>query len=418
MQAQVKTRNGKNLKVKALVDSGCTHTGINEQLVKDKRIQTKKIDFSFEVFNTDGTKNGEVTKVAPLEVEINGHKETLEAAVMDLDGMDMFLGYDWLVKHNPEVNWKNGTIKFTRCPGNCTMMYKDIWFNSRWTKEIATDKTEQDNGEIGKEPDTMNPEDLPEYIWPFTHLFNKKKFEKLPEQREWDHEINLTEEAPRELNAKAYAMTIKEEEALNQWLDEQLKAGLIVESKSRYAAPCFYIPKKDRSLQLVQDYRKLNQITIKDKTPLPLIGEVINKLKEAKYFNKLDLIWGYNNVRIKEGDEWKAAFLTNKGLFEPQVMYFRLCNSPGTFQRMMNSIFRELLHEGVLANYMDDFVILARTKEELEEWTIRFLKIAERHNLCFKRSKYDFNMEEIPILGVIVGKGQIKMEQEKIKAVK
>ena len=192
------------------------------------------------------------------------------------------------------------------------------------------------------------------------------------------------EEAPRELNAKAYAMTLKEEEALNQWLDKQLKAGLIVESKSRYVAPCFYIPKKDSSLRLVQDYRKLNQVTIKDKTPLPLIGEVIDKLKEAKYFNKLDLIWGYNNVQIKEGDEWKAAFLTNKGLFEPQVMYFGLCNSPETFQRMMNSIFRELLHEGVLANYMDDFVIPARTIEELEEKTIWFLKIAEKHNLCFK----------------------------------
>ena len=85
---------------------------------------------------------------------------------------------------------------------------------------------------------------------------------------------------------------------------------------------------------------------------------------------------------------------------------------------MMNSIFRELLHEGVLANYMDDFVIPARTREELEERMIRFLKIAEKHNLCFKRSKYDFNMEEIPILGVVVGKGQVKMEQEKIKAVK
>ena len=213
-------------------------------------------------------------------------------------------------------------------------------------------------------------------------------------------------------------MTIKEEEALNQWLDKQLKAGLIVESKSRYVVPCFYIPKKDSSLRLVQDYRKLNQVTIKDKTPLLLIGEVIDKLKEAKYFNKLDLIWRYNNVQIKEGDEWKAAFLTNKGLFEPQVMYFRLCNSSGTFQRMMNSIFWELLHKGVLANYMDDFVISARTIEELEEQTIWFLKIAEKHNLCFKRSKCDFNMEEIPILGVIVGKGQIKMEQEKIKVVK
>jgi len=137
-------------------------------------------------------------------------------------------------------------------------------------------------------------------------------------------------EAPRELNTKAYTITLKKE-ALNQWLDEQLKARLIVESKSQYAALCFYIPKKDSSLQLVQDYRKLNQITIKNKTPLPLIGEVIDKLKEAKFFNKLDLIWGYNNVQIKEGDEWKAIFLMNKGLFEPQVMYFRLYNSLETF---------------------------------------------------------------------------------------
>ena len=185
--------------------------------------------------------------------------------------------------------------------------------------------------EMGKKLDPTNPEDLPDYIWPFTYLFNKKKFKKLPERWEWDHEINLTEEASRELNAKAYMMTIKEKEVLNQWLDEQLKAGLIKESKLRYVVSCFYIPKKNGSLQLVQDYWKLNQITIKDKTPLPLIGEVIDKLKEARYFNKLDLIWKYNNFQIKEEDKWKVAFLMNKGLFKPQVMYFRLCNSPGTF---------------------------------------------------------------------------------------
>jgi len=122
------------------------------------------------------------------------------------------------------------------------------------------------------------------------HLFNKKKFEKLLERHKLDHEINLMKEAPKELNAKVYAMTLKKEEALNQWLDEQLKASLIVESKSRYVAPYFYILKKDGLLQLVQDYRKLNQVMIKDKTPLSLIGEVIDKLKEAKYFNRLDLI--------------------------------------------------------------------------------------------------------------------------------
>ena len=120
---------------------------------------------------------------------------------------------------------------------------------------MEKDKKQQ---EIGKEPDLMNLEDLPDYIRPFTYLFNKKKFEKLPDRREWDYEINLTENASKELNAKAYAMTIKEDKALNQWLDEQLKTGLIKKSKSRYATPCFYIPKKDKSLQLVQDYRKLN----------------------------------------------------------------------------------------------------------------------------------------------------------------
>jgi len=147
------------------------------------------------------------------------------------------------------------------------------------------------------------------------------------------------------------------------------------------------------------------------------IKSTVNDL-DTKYFNKLDLIWGYNNVQIKEGDEWKVAFLTNKGLFEPQVIYFRLCNLPGTFQRMMNRIFWELLHEGVLANYMDNFVIPAKTMKELKEQTTRFLKIAEKYNLCFKRLKCEFNMEEIPILGGVVGKGQVKMEQEKIKAVK
>ena len=97
-------KDGKKLKVKALVNSRYTHTGIDEQLVKDKRIQTKPINFFFKLFNADGTKNREVTKVAPLEIEINGHKEILEVVVTDLDGIDMFLRHDWLVKNNPEVN--------------------------------------------------------------------------------------------------------------------------------------------------------------------------------------------------------------------------------------------------------------------------------------------------------------------------
>jgi len=168
------------------------------------------------------------------------------------------------------------------------MKHQDIRFETRRTQAMET--TTQNNGEIGKKLDKTDPEDLLDYIQLLTHLFNKKKFKKLPERRKWDHKINLTDEALCKLNTKAYTMTLKEEEAFNQWLDEKLKADLIVKSKSRYMALCFYIPRKDSLLQLVQDYRKLNQVMIKNKTPLSLIGEVINKLKEAKYFNKLDFI--------------------------------------------------------------------------------------------------------------------------------
>ena len=206
----------------------------------------KPINFLFEVFNTDGTKNGKVTKVASLEIKINGYKEQLEVAVTDLNRTDMFLGHDQLVKHNAEVNWKNRIIKFMRCLESCKMKHQDIRFKTRRTQTIEI--TAQNNSKIGKELDKMNPEDLLEYIQPFMYLSNKKKFKKLLERHEQDHEINLIEKAPRELNAKAYTMTLKEEEALNQWLNEQLKAGLIVELKSQYMASCFYIPKKDGSL--------------------------------------------------------------------------------------------------------------------------------------------------------------------------
>jgi len=242
VQANVKMKNGKKLKVKALVDSRYTHTGINKQLVKDKQIQTKPINFSFEVFNADGTKNGKMTRVMPLEIKINSYKEQLEAAVTDLNRMDIFLGHDWLVKHNPKVNWKNSTIRFTKYPGSCIIKHKNIRFKTRRTK--ATKTTEQDNSEIGKESDRTNLEDLPEYIQPFMHLFNKKKFENLSERHEWDHEINLTDEVPKELNVKAYVITLKKEEALNQWFNKQLKVRLIVELKSRYTASCFTFQRK------------------------------------------------------------------------------------------------------------------------------------------------------------------------------
>ena len=135
------------------------------------------------------------------------------------------------------------------------------------------------------------------------------------------------------------------------------------------AAPVFFVKKKDGKLRLVQDYRVLNAVTVKNKYPLPLILELIAKLRRAKYFTKLDVWWGFNNVRIKEGDKWKAAFRTNRGLFKPLVMFFGLTNSLATFQTMMDNIFEELIAEGIVVVYLDNILIFTETIDEHQEVT-------------------------------------------------
>jgi len=156
---------------------------------------------------------------------------------------------------------------------------------------------------------------------------------------------------------KIYPLSLSEQVELDAFLKENLDSGRIHPSKSPMAAPVFFVKKKDSQLRLVQDYWRLNDMTIKNKYPLPLIPELIDQLRGAKYFTKLDVRWGFNNVWIKEGDEWKAAFRTNRGLFEPLVMFFGLTNSPATFQTMMNEIFEDMISEGVVVVYLDDILI-------------------------------------------------------------
>jgi hypothetical protein len=153
-----------------------------------------------------------------------------------------------------------------------------------------------------------------------------------------DHAIELECE-PSPGFCKVYLMTLTEQAEMDAFLEEALATGCIRQPKSPLGVPVFFIKKKDGKLRFVQDYRALNAITRKNQYPLPQIDNLIHRLKDTCYFTKLDVFWGYNNVRIHEGDEWKAAFRTNRGLFEPLVMYFSLTNSPATFQTMMNEIF-------------------------------------------------------------------------------
>jgi hypothetical protein len=166
---------------------------------------------------------------------------------------------------------------------------------------------------------------VPTTLHEYANDFSETTFELLPERRKWDHTIELERKlSPRFW--KVYPMTLTEQTEMDVFLEEALATGRIRQSKSPLGAPVFFIKKKDGKLRFIQDYRVLNAITRKNRYPLPLINDLIHRLKDACYLTKLDVHWGYNNVRIREGDEWKAAFHTNRGLFEPLVMYFGLTN--------------------------------------------------------------------------------------------
>jgi Reverse transcriptase (RNA-dependent DNA polymerase) len=170
-------------------------------------------------------------------------------------------------------------------------------------------------------------------------------------------------------------------------LKENLDKGFIRPLQSPMASPFFYVTKKDGKLRPCQDYRYLNDWTTKNAYPLPLISEIMDKLKGAKYFTKFNVRWGYNNIRIKEGDEWKAAFETNRGLYEPTVMFFGMCNSPATFQAMMDHAFADMIEEGILIVYMDDILIFAKDEPTLQGHTKWVLERLRKHNLFLKPKK-------------------------------
>jgi hypothetical protein len=175
--------------------------------------------------------------------------------------------------------------------------------------------------------------------------------------------------------------------------------------------------KKDGKLCPVQDYCALNNITIKNAAPIPLIPDLIDKLRGACYFTKLDVRWGYNNIRIWEGDEYKAAFKTALGLFEPLVMTFGLCNAPATFQTFMNNLFSDLIDDGHVIVYLDNILIFQDSPKALQDLTHDVLCRLQLNDLYLKPEKCSFHRTSIEYLSIIITTGTIKMDPEKVSGI-
>jgi hypothetical protein len=220
------------------------------------------------------------------------------------------------------------------------------------------------------------------------------------------------------LDCKIYPLMLMEQEKLDEYIKENLEKGYIRPSKSQYLSPFFFVGKKDGKLRPVIDYRKLNSFTVPDQYPLPLIQELVDKVCNAWIFSKVDVHAGYNNIRVKEGNEHKTAFKTNKGLYENTVMPFGLKNVPAVFQQFMNTEFTDLTATGQVIIYMDD--ILIATSDNITEHQKLVHKVLERLmklDLYLKPSKCIFETRKVEFLGVLLENGTVTMDLVKVAGV-
>ena len=394
----------------ALVDSGAFSCFVHSDFVRKHNLKTTKLRKAVRVFNADATQNkfGEITDFVLCNITIGHHHSQQPFLVTNIGCQHAILGMSFLQRHNPEINWKEGTLEFTRCPAPCqpsdmsaqdedldglhlphfedleanflgTPIADDTWDDQerfiQWVS-LPQDPDKDLEGALhilgidtkpNSLPDTAikpgeNDKDywsafVPSRYHEFGDVFSKTASERMPTRKPYDHAIELLPGSALPRPAKQYPMTAPERNTLDEWIDDNLRKGYICESKSPTAAPVFFVDKKDGSLRLVQDYQPLNAITKKNRFPIPRISELVDRLATATIFTKLDLRWGYNNVRIREGDEEKAAFITHRGLFEPTVMFFGLCNAPATFQAMMNDALGDFIRGGQVIVYLDDILI-------------------------------------------------------------
>ena len=422
----------------ALVDSGATDNFIHTRFARRLGLKTMPLEKPKQIYNIDNTSNkaGSITHSLELKVTTKKQDKVMRFLVTNIGHEDILLGYPWLVTFEPKFKWKSAIIKTAALP---IILTSTIPVPSREViARIHEDKEKEAIVRQLEEATTIRgiatelaiqasegkkKVEIPAVYDRFKHLFSEEASQRFPPSCPWDHAIELKPKAPDAIPCKVYPMTPAEDKALEDFIQEQYVKGYIRPSKSPYASPFFFIKKRDGKLRPVQDYCRLNLYTIKNQYPLPLITDLTNSFAGAHIFTKLDIQWGYNNVRIKEGDEYKAAFKTKYGLWEPTVMFFGLCNSPSTFQAMMDWIFRPIIDKweplGIkVGKYMDDVVVATSTnlKDHIACVT-EILELAMQYDLFFKPEKCSFHVPRMDYLGIIIEKGMTRMDPVKVEGI-
>lgn len=402
---------------KTLLDSGATDNFVDQSFLVAYGLEPRLKKAPDRLMLADGNSSSLITHEIDLTLLLGEGFERYKATfgVTQIGTANIVLGLPFLRDVNPVVDWATKSIKprpSAPVQRFSVMVLEPKEFEKEcedcsaggiiWLQSITTEASK--------------PEDVvPVEYHDLLPVFSKRDADKLPPHRSFDHRIPLVD-GQQPSFGPIYSLSISEQEALREYLDENLAKGFIVPSESPAASPILFVKKKDGSLRLCVDYRKLNAITVKNRYPLPLIGDLIDQVRYAKFFSKIDLRGAYNLLRIAKGEEWKTAFRTRHGLFEYRVMPFGLTNAPASFQHLMNHIFRDMLDVTVVV-YLDDILVFSRNKEEHVEHVREVLRRLLEAGLYAKHDKCEFHMDEVEFLGFRIGCDGVKMDTKKVESV-
>ncbi|WVZ76052.1 hypothetical protein U9M48_024054 [Paspalum notatum var. saurae] len=332
-----------------------------------------------------------------VSILIAGLEFKADLTILCSDGIDVILGMDWLTRHRGVISCFPRSVKLVH-PSGQEVEFVPVQSLATHQLHSLVTKTIDEVPIVCEYPDVF-PADLP----------------RLPPDRAVEFAINLVPgTAPI---AKApYRMSGKEYDELKKQLDELLEKGLIRCSVSPWGAPVLFVKKRDGTMRLCIDYRELNADTIKNKCPMPRIDDLLDQMKGAKHFSKIDLRSGYHQIKIREEDIPKTAFVTRYGHHEFTVVSFGLTNAPAYFMNMMNLILKEELDQFEVV-FTDDILIYSKTHEQHEKHLRAVLEKLRKNKLYGKFSKCEFWLKEVVLLGHVLTAEGVSVDHEKIEAV-
>jgi hypothetical protein len=356
-----------------------------------------------------------------LKLRFDRFEATSTFGVFPLRTQEVILGWPWLAQFEPEIDYPNAKIRSYPYRPNIEPPLPGIvnvsFISARsFEREIAdgfVGAFVATASVTGKAMERMDH--VPKAFHDYRDVFSDDPKDAIPPHRPFDHRIPLEPDSAPPFGP-IYKLSPAEMEVLHDYIQNALATGAIQPSESSAGAPILFVKKKDGSLRLCVDYRGLNKITKKNRYPLPLISDLLDRLGKARYFSKIDLRNAYHQIRIADGDEWKTAFRTRYGLFEYRVMPFGLTNAPASFQNLINSTFSDMLDRFVIA-YLDDILIYSETLEEHEEHIRRVLQRLRDNKLFARPEKCEFYSTSVAFLGYIVSHQGVSMDPSKVQAI-